>query len=184
MLRILSKVADAVGDYVGYQIDAGAQCVQIFDSWGGQLPSHMWEEWSKPYIQQVVDKVRATHPGVPLTLYANGSGGLLERMATTGVDCIGLDWTIDMEDGRRRVGDKAVQGNVDPPCSSRRRRLWNTRCVVCRKAGPTDTSSTSATASSSAPRRRTSRSSSTPPRRSSTTCEDEGWGDVCVTVTV
>ena len=55
---------------------------------------------------------RAATP--PLTLYANGSGGLLERMATTGVDCIGLDWTIDMEDGRRRVGDKAVQGNVDP----------------------------------------------------------------------
>merc|ERR1719183_2995301 len=58
--------------------------------------------------------LRASHPGTPLTLYANGSGGLLERMATTGVDCIGLDWTIDMEDGRRRVGDKAVQGNVDP----------------------------------------------------------------------
>ena len=111
---ILSAVADAVGDYVGYQIDAGAQCVQIFDSWGGQLPPHMWEVWSKPYIQRVVDKVRLTHPGVPLTLYANGSGGLLERMATTGVDCIGLDWTIDMEDGRRRVGDLAVQGNVDP----------------------------------------------------------------------
>jgi uroporphyrinogen decarboxylase len=104
---ILSAVADAVGDYVGYQIDAGAQCVQIFDSWGGQLPPHMWEVWSKPYIQRVVDKVRLTHPGVPLTLYANGSGGLLERMATTGVDCIGLDWTIDMEDGppaRRRLG--------------------------------------------------------------------------------
>lgn len=93
---ILDAVAEAVGDYVGYQIDAGAQCVQIFDSWGGQLPPHMWEVWSKPYIQKVVDKVRATHPGVPLTLYANGSGGLLERMATTGVDCIGLDWTIDM----------------------------------------------------------------------------------------
>ena len=111
---ILSAVADAVGTYVGYQIDAGAQCVQIFDSWGGQLQPHMWEVWSKPYIQRVVDKVRASHPGTPLTLYANGSGGLLERMATTGVDCIGLDWTIDMEDGRRRVGDKAVQGNVDP----------------------------------------------------------------------
>ena len=88
--------------------------MQIFDSWGGQLPPHMWEIWSKPYIEVVVNKVRATHPGVPLTLYANGSGGLLERMATTGVDCIGLDWTIDMADGRRRVGDKSVQGNVDP----------------------------------------------------------------------
>ena len=62
--------------------------------------------------------MRATHPGTPLTLYANGSGGLLERMATTGVDCIGLDWTIDMEDGRRRVGDKAVQGTSTRRCCS------------------------------------------------------------------
>jgi uroporphyrinogen decarboxylase len=111
---ILDAVAEAVGDYVGFQIDAGAQCVQIFDSWGGQLPPAMWDVWSKPYIMKVVNKVRKAHPGVPLTLYANGSGGLLERMATTGVDCIGLDWTIDMEDGRRRVGDLSVQGNVDP----------------------------------------------------------------------
>ena len=112
----------------------------------------MWEEWSKPYIQQVVDKVRATHPGVPLTLYANGSGGLLERMATTGVDCIGLDWTIDMEDGRRRVGDKAVQGNVDPAVLfAAPEAVEHAVREVCRKAGPTDTCSTSATAFSWAP---------------------------------
>ena len=135
---ILSAVADAVGDYVGYQIDAGAQCVQIFDSWGGQLPPHMWEVWSKPYIQQVVDKVRSTHPGVPLTLYANGSGGLLERMATTGVDCIGLDWTIDMADGRRRVGDLAVQGNVDPAVLfAAPEAVEQAVKDVCEKAGPT-----------------------------------------------
>ena len=135
---ILSAVADAVGDYVGYQIDAGAQCVQIFDSWGGQLPPHMWEVWSKPYIQQVVDKVRSTHPGVPLTLYANGSGGLLERMATTGVDCIGLDWTIDMADGRRRVGDLAVQGNVDPAVLfAAPEAVEQAVKDVCDKAGPT-----------------------------------------------
>ena len=135
---ILSAVADAVGDYVGYQIDAGAQCVQIFDSWGGQLPPHMWEVWSKPYIQRVVDKVRLTHPGVPLTLYANGSGGLLERMATTGVDCIGLDWTIDMEDGRRRVGDLAVQGNVDPAVLfAAPEAVEQAVQDVCQKAGPT-----------------------------------------------
>jgi uroporphyrinogen decarboxylase len=135
---ILSAVADAVGDYVGYQIDAGAQCVQIFDSWGGQLPPHMWEVWSKPYIQQVVDKVRLTHPGVPLTLYANGSGGLLERMATTGVDCIGLDWTIDMADGRTRVGDLAVQGNVDPAVLfAAPEAVEQAVNDVCAKAGPT-----------------------------------------------
>lgn len=135
---ILDAIAEAVGDYVGYQIDAGAQCVQIFDSWGGQLPPHMWEVWSKPYIQKVVDKVRSTHPEVPLTLYANGSGGLLERMATTGVDCIGLDWTIDMVDGRRRVGDKAVQGNVDPAVLfASPEAVEQAVKDVCEKAGPT-----------------------------------------------
>lgn len=135
---ILSKVADAIGDYVGYQIDAGAQCVQIFDSWGGQLPPAMWEVWSKPYIEQVVDKVKITHPGVPLTLYANGSGGLLERMATTGVDCIGLDWTIDMADGRRRVGNKSVQGNVDPAVLfASPEQVERAVRDVCEKAGPT-----------------------------------------------
>ena len=82
--------------------------------------------------------MRATHPGVPLTLYANGSGGLLERMATTGVDCIGLDWTIDMEDGRRRVGDKAVQGNVDPAVLfAAPEAVEHAVREVCRKAGPT-----------------------------------------------
>lgn len=60
-------------------------------------------------------KVRQGCPGVPLVLYANGNGGLLERMATLDVDVIGLDWTIDMADGRKRLGDSiAVQGNVDP----------------------------------------------------------------------
>lgn len=60
-------------------------------------------------------KVRDACPGVPLVMYINGNGGLLERMATVDVDVIGLDWTIDMADGRRRLGDSiAVQGNVDP----------------------------------------------------------------------
>lgn len=122
---ILDAVAEAVGDYVGYQIDAGAQCVQIFDSWGGQLPPHMWDVWSKPYIQKVVEKVRATHPGVPLTLYANGSGGLLERMATTGVDCIGLDWTIDMVGRDQR--DKIEY--VKPKPYARKKPFCSVNCI-------------------------------------------------------
>lgn len=65
--------------------------------------------WSPPYIQQIVDTVKVSHPTTPLTLYANGSGGLLERMAATGVDVVGLDWTIDMADARKRVGSASVQ---------------------------------------------------------------------------
>ncbi|KAG0571680.1 hypothetical protein KC19_VG033700 [Ceratodon purpureus] len=112
---ILSHLANEIAEYVTFQVKAGAQCIQIFDSWGGQLPPHQWDLWSKPYIQQLVAKVRAACPAVPLVMYINGNGGLLERMATIDVDVIGLDWTIDMADGRRRLGEStAVQGNVDP----------------------------------------------------------------------
>ena len=112
---LLQKLADAVAEYVCFQIESGADCVQIFDSWGGQLPPVMWDVWSKPYVQSVVRQVRQRHPRVPLALYVNGSGGLLERMAETEVDVIGLDWTVDIGDARRRMGDTvSVQGNVDP----------------------------------------------------------------------
>lgn len=112
---LLSQLAEAIAEYAIYQVNAGAHCIQIFDSWGGQLPPDMWEQWSKPYIKQIVDVVRAKCPQTPLVLYINGNGGLLERMKGTGVDVIGLDWTVDMEDGRKRLGnDISVQGNVDP----------------------------------------------------------------------
>ena len=63
----------------------------------------------------MLTQVKAVHPTVPLTLYANGSGGLLERIKTTGVDVVGIDWTVDMADARRRLGnDVSLQGNVDP----------------------------------------------------------------------
>ncbi|PRW57352.1 uroporphyrinogen decarboxylase [Chlorella sorokiniana] len=112
---LLSHIADQIATYVKYQIDSGADCVMMFDSWGGQLPPQLWDRWSRPYIERIVQQVKATHPNTPLTLYANGSGGLLERMAGTGADVIGLDWTVDMADARRRLGpNQAVQGNVDP----------------------------------------------------------------------
>ena len=112
---LLQKLAESIAEYACYQIESGAHCIQIFDSWGGQLPPHQWDTFSKPYIEYIVKHVKARHPNVPLTLYANGSGGLLERMGGTGVDVVGLDWTIDMGDARTRLGDGlAVQGNVDP----------------------------------------------------------------------
>uniref|UniRef100_M8BT66 uroporphyrinogen decarboxylase n=1 Tax=Aegilops tauschii TaxID=37682 RepID=M8BT66_AEGTA len=112
---LLSHLAEAISDYIIYQVNSGAQCIQIFDSWGGQLPPHVWEQWSKPYIRQIVAKIKTECPHIPLVLYINGNGGLLERMKDIGVDVIGLDWTVDMADGRRRVGDGiSVQGNVDP----------------------------------------------------------------------
>ncbi|KAF6162105.1 hypothetical protein GIB67_008234 [Kingdonia uniflora] len=112
---LLSHLTQAISDYVVYQVESGAQCVQIFDSWGGQLPPDMWDQWSKPYIEEIVVAVKKKCPQTPLVLYINGNGGFLERMKGTGVDVIGLDWTVDMADGRRRLGnDISIQGNVDP----------------------------------------------------------------------
>lgn len=112
---LLSHLTQAITDYIVFQVECGAHCIQIFDSWGGQLPPDMWERWSKPYITEIVDAVRKRCPKTPLVLYINGNGGFLERMKGTGVDVIGLDWTVDMADGRRRLGtDVGIQGNVDP----------------------------------------------------------------------
>ncbi|KAL0320609.1 UNVERIFIED_CONTAM: Peptide-N4-(N-acetyl-beta-glucosaminyl)asparagine amidase A [Sesamum radiatum] len=112
---LLSHLTKAIAEYIIFQVESGAHCIQIFDSWGGQLPPDMWDNWSKPYINEIVRVVKEKCPQTPLVLYINGNGGLLERMKGTGVDVIGLDWTVDMADGRRRLGtDISIQGNVDP----------------------------------------------------------------------
>ncbi|MBA0672408.1 hypothetical protein Goklo_025269 [Gossypium klotzschianum] len=112
---LLQKFATSMTKYIRYQADNGAQAVQIFDSWATELSPVDFEEFSLPYLKQIVDAVKQTHPDLPLILYASGSGGLLERLALTGVDVVSLDWTVDMAEGRRRLGhDIAVQGNVDP----------------------------------------------------------------------
>ncbi|XP_051145235.1 uroporphyrinogen decarboxylase 1, chloroplastic isoform X1 [Andrographis paniculata] len=114
---LLSHLTTAITEYIIFQVESGAHCIQIFDSWGGQLPPHMWDQWSKPYINEIVRVVKDRCPQTPLVLYINGNGGLLEKMKGTGVDVIGLDWTVDMADGRRRLGnDISIQGNVDPAC--------------------------------------------------------------------
>uniref|UniRef100_A0A1D2A777 Uroporphyrinogen decarboxylase n=1 Tax=Auxenochlorella protothecoides TaxID=3075 RepID=A0A1D2A777_AUXPR len=112
---LLSHLADQIAEYAIYQASSGADCIMLFDSWGGQLPPKEWDVWSAPYIRRLVSKFKAVHPLVPVTLYANGSAGLLERLPSTGVDVVGLDWTVDMADARRRLGAHVpVQGNVDP----------------------------------------------------------------------
>ncbi|CAN4097581.1 unnamed protein product [Withania somnifera] len=112
---LLQKFATSMAKYIRYQADNGAQAVQIFDSWATELSPVDFEEFSLPYLKQIVEAVKLTHPDLPLILYASGSGGLLERLPLTGVDVVSLDWTVDMADGRRRLGPNvAIQGNVDP----------------------------------------------------------------------
>ena len=113
--RLLAHLADSIATYVRYQIDSGAQVVQLFDSWAGQLSPIDYDTFAAPYQQRVIDQVKATHPDTPLILYISGSAGVLERMARTGIDIISLDWTVDMADGLARLPDHlGVQGNVDP----------------------------------------------------------------------
>lgn len=113
--RFLGKLADAIAVYLRYQIDAGAQVVQMFDSWAGQLSPQDYDTFALPYQQQVVRQVKATHPDTPMILYINGSAGILERMGQSGVDIVSVDWTVDMADACRRLGPHVgVQGNVDP----------------------------------------------------------------------
>lgn len=113
--QFLGVLADAIATYVCYQIDNGAQVVQMFDSWAGQLSPQDYDTFALPYQQRVVQQVKATHPDTPLILYISGSAGVLERMAKSGVDIVSLDWTVDMAEGRQRLGwDVKVQGNMDP----------------------------------------------------------------------
>lgn len=86
------------------QSSGSAQCLCI-----NTAAAAAFSRWSGPYLRRVIESVKSTHPSTPLTLYANGSGGLLERLGATGADVVGLDWTVDMADARRRLGSKSVQ---------------------------------------------------------------------------
>ena len=112
---LLGKIADSIATYVKFQIDSGAQIVQLFDSWAGHLSPMDYDVFALPYQQRVIRQVKETHPDTPLVIYISGSAGVLERMGQTGADIVSVDWTVDMADARRRLGpDMGVQGNVDP----------------------------------------------------------------------
>ena len=113
--RLLNHFAESIATYLRYQIDSGAQVVQMFDSWAGQLSPADYDTFAAPYQKRVVDLVKSTHPDTPMILYISGSAGVLERMGRTGVNIISLDWTVDMADGCARLPEHlGVQGNVDP----------------------------------------------------------------------
>ena len=117
MHQLLDKLALSVIDYLNAQIIAGAQVMQIFDTWGGALSHAAYQEFSLAYMQKIVAGLIRNHDGrdVPVILFIKGGGLWLEAMADTGCHCLGLDWTMDIARARERVGDKvALQGNMDP----------------------------------------------------------------------
>lgn len=117
MHRLLDHLADSVIDYLNGQIRAGAQAVQIFDTWGGVLSSWAYQEFSLAYMKKIADGLIRENDGrrVPLIIFTKNGGQWLESMAESGADALGLDWTTDIGNARARVGDRvALQGNMDP----------------------------------------------------------------------
>lgn len=117
MHDLLDKLAQSVTSYLNAQILAGAQAVQIFDSWGGSLSDAAYREFSLFYMERIVAGLIRQHEGreVPVILFTKGGGLWLESMAEVGATALGLDWTCDIRNARARVGDKvALQGNMDP----------------------------------------------------------------------
>ena len=115
--QLLGTVADAVAAYLNAQVAAGAQALMIFDTWGGVLTPRDYREFSLQYMQRIIDGLTREAEGrrVPVILFTKGGGQWLEAMADTGTDALGIDWSTDIGEARRRVGDRvALQGNLDP----------------------------------------------------------------------
>ncbi len=119
--RLLDLLADTVADYLNAQIEAGAQTVMIFDSWGGVLADGAFQTFSLAYTRKVLDRLVRTRQDqgktspVPAIVFTKGGGLWIEEIAASGCDAVGLDWTMNLGRARRLVGDRvALQGNLDP----------------------------------------------------------------------
>lgn len=126
---LLTKITQAVVDYLDAQITAGANLVQIFDSWGGALGHRQFVEFSHHYNREIIAQLKQKHPEVPVVMFTKGGGLWLDVQANSQADCVGLDWTMPLDKARRDLNEaqkilsvkhkklqhpKAIQGNLDP----------------------------------------------------------------------
>jgi len=132
--RLMARLAKIIGEYLNCQIAAGAQAVQIFDSWAGCLSPADYEQFVQPYTKAVIDAVT---PGVPVINFSTGTAGLLKHVRAAGGDVIGLDWRVNLDEGWASVGhDVAVQGNLDPVALfASPKEIRNRVAEVLRRAG-------------------------------------------------
>jgi uroporphyrinogen decarboxylase len=115
--RILDVNTQAVAAYLGAQVDAGAQALMIFDSWGGALADGAYQRFSLAPMRRVIERLPRQRDGVgiPVIAFTKGGGAWLEDLAACGADVIGVDWTVNLGHARKRTGDRvALQGNLDP----------------------------------------------------------------------
>ena len=110
---LMDKLAMMVGDYLVAQAEAGAQVLQLFDSWAGALSPDDYRRYELPYSRRVIQTAGSS--GVPVIHFGTGTSGMLELIKEAGGDVIGVDWRVDLADAWRRLGDEvAIQGNLDP----------------------------------------------------------------------
>jgi uroporphyrinogen decarboxylase len=113
MHSLLAKIAATIAEFAASQVAAGAQAIQVFDTWAGELAPDAFAAFAAAYQQQVIDRIRQA--GVPAILFVNGCAGKIDQMMGTGADVLSVDWRIDLSAARAYVGHRfALQGNVDP----------------------------------------------------------------------
>ncbi len=113
LVKLLDKLTDVISSYLTMQIKAGAQAVQVFDTWGGILPVHLYESFSASFMKKIVQNLQPFD--VPVTLFSRGGISLLKLLKNSNADMLGVDWLTDMAEARKEIGDlAALQGNLDP----------------------------------------------------------------------
>ncbi len=112
--HVLNLLAENIIDYLIAKVKAGTDVLQVFDTWGGILAPHHFDEFSLYYLTKIVEEIK-TKVNVPIILFSKGSNSSLEKIAMTGCDVVGIDWTIDIGQARKSIGKyTAIQGNLDP----------------------------------------------------------------------
>ena len=113
---LLGHLEENIATYAIYQIESGAQVIQVFDSWAGVLSPRDYDEFALPYQQRVIERIKKAHPEVPIIIYVAKSGPHIERLGKSGAHCVSLDWTSTIPEARRRLKNSklVIQGNMDP----------------------------------------------------------------------
>jgi uroporphyrinogen decarboxylase len=125
---LLEMLANVIADYLSAKIESGVDAVQIFDTWGGILSPADFNEFSLPYIEKIVTGLKRKDE--PVILFAKGVHHSLDKMANSGVNAIGLDWTMNLGEVRKKIGDKvALQGNLDPTVLYGNKEIIKTKAI-------------------------------------------------------